>query len=344
VTILSVSPAIAARTAACPARKGLVGVGLGRGVRRRALDQTRAGHPDLGVRDPRLDDLGERLAGAAKLGVAEGVGGGVGRKVVAVRVDQPLGDDDQAVALALQDALHVLQDLLLVEGDLGEEDQVRGVVGVVAALRERGARGDPAGAPAHDLDDRDQVALAHRLVVARDLADGHREVLDHAAVARAVVRAGEVVVDRLRDADDAQLIALLLRQLGDLVGRVLGVVAADVEEIADVVGLEDLDDALEVLLLLELVAARAERRARRVAERPDLLLRLGRQVHHVLLEDAEDAVQAAVDLLDRLMVERLGHDAGQARVNDGGGAARLTHQDVTYEFSHVKSYKGLRGQ
>ena len=136
-----------------------------------------------------------------------------------------------------------------------------------------------------------------RTVVARYLID--------AAVARAVVGDGQVVVDRLRHADDAQLIALLLGQLRDLVGRVLGVVAADVEEIADVVGLEDLQDPLEILLLLQLVAARAERGPRGVAQGADLLLGLGGQVDDLLLQDAQHAVQAAVDLLDALMVERL---------------------------------------
>ena len=332
---------MAARTAAWPGEEGLVDIRLGRRMGRGALDQPGARHAHLGVRDAGLDDLGERLAGAAELGVAEGVGRRIRREVVAVRVDESLGDDDQAVALALEDALHVLQDLLLVEGDLGKEDQVRGVVGMVAALRQGGAGGDPAGAAPHDLDDRDQVALAHRLVVAGDLADGHREVLDHAAVARAVVRAGQVVVDRLRDADHPELVALLLGQLGDLVGGVLGVVAPDVEEIADVVGLEDLDHALEVLLLLELVAAGPEGRPGRVAQGPDLLLRLRGQVDDVLLEDAQDPVEAAVNFLDGLVVERLGHDSGQARVDDRGRTARLTHQYVSYEFSHLKSYKGL---
>jgi hypothetical protein len=149
---------------------------------------------------------------------------------------------------------------------------------VVAALGQRGARGDPAGAAAHGLDDRDQVALAHRLVVAGDLPHGGGEVFDHAAVAGAVVGAGQVVVDRLRDADDAQLIALLLGQLGDLVGRVLGVVAADVEKVPDVVGLEHLEHPLEILLLLQLVAAGAQGGARGVAQGADLLLGFGGQV------------------------------------------------------------------
>ena len=221
---------------------------------------------------------------------------------------------------------------------------MRRVVGMVPALGKGGSRCDPAGAPAHDLDDRDQVALAHRLVVAGDLADGRRQVLDHAAVTRAVVGAGKVVVDRLRHANHAQLVALLLRELRNLVGGVLGVVAPYVEEVADVVGLEDLQHALKVLLLLELVAAGAEGGTRSVAEGADLLLRLRGEVDQVLLEDAEDAVQAAVDLLNGLVVESLGHDAGQASVDDGGRTTRLTHQNVSYEFSHLKSYRGLSGQ
>ena len=51
-----------------------------------------------------LDDLAEGFARSAQPGVPEGVGRRVRRKVVAVRVDQPLGDDDQAEPLALEDA------------------------------------------------------------------------------------------------------------------------------------------------------------------------------------------------------------------------------------------------
>ena len=41
--------------------------------------------------------------------------------------------------------------------------------------------------------------------------------------------------------DDAQIVALRLGQLGNLIGGILRIVAADVEEIADVVRFEDLD-------------------------------------------------------------------------------------------------------
>ena len=211
---------------------------------------------------------------------------------------------------------------------------MRRIVRVVAALGQRGAGGDPAGGAAHDLDDGDEVALAHGLMVAGELADDGGDELDDRAVARAVVGGDEVVVDGLRHADHAHLPALLLGELGDLVGGILGVVAARVEEIADVVGLEDLDHALEVLLLLELVAAGAQRGAGGVAQAADGLLRLGSEVDEVLVEDAQHAVEAAVDLLDAGVVEGFADDTGDAGVDDRGRSAGLTHQKIAHEFSH----------
>ncbi len=100
-------------------------------------------------------------------------------------------------------------------------------------------------------------------------------------------------------------------------------------------GLEDLEHAVEVGLLLELVAAGAEGRARGELEAADGLLALGREVDQLLVEQAEHAVQAAVDLLDVGVVEGLGDDAREGRIDDGGGAAGLADQDITYEiFGH----------
>ena len=211
---------------------------------------------------------------------------------------------------------------------------MRRVVRVVAALGQRGTRGDPAGVAAHDLEDRDEIVLAHGLVVAGQLAHGCADVFDHAPVARAVVGDRQVVVHGLRNADDTQFVALRLGELGNLVRSVLGIVAAAVEEVADVVRLEHLEDAVEVLLLLELVSAGSERGARRTAQGADLLLRLGREVDKLLVDDAEHAVEAAIDLLDAIMVEGFGDDTGHTGVDHSGGTARLGDQTVSYEFSH----------
>ncbi len=76
-----------------------------------------------------------------------------------------------------------------------------------------------------------------------------------------------------------------MRKLGDLVGGVHRVVAADVAEVADVVRLEHFDHAVEVfgLLGLQLVAAGADRaRGGRGAEQGDLLAAPARRDRAVL--------------------------------------------------------------
>jgi hypothetical protein len=81
-----------------------------------------------------------------------------------------------------------------VEGPLGQAD-------AVGAGRHAGLQGDPAGVPAHDLDDHHAlVGLGRGLeAVHRLRGDAHRRV-----EAERTVRRRDVVVDRLRDADDRQ--------------------------------------------------------------------------------------------------------------------------------------------
>ena len=110
-------------------------------------------------------------------------------------------------------------------------------------------------------------------------------------------------------------------EFGDLVGGVLGIVAAGVEEVADVLRFEDLEHALEIRLVLQLVAAGAKGRAGSVAETANGLLRLRSEIDEIFVEDAQHAVERAVNFLDTVMVQRLGDDAFDAGVNDGGGAS-----------------------
>ena len=139
------------------------------------------------------------------------------------------------------------------------------------------------------------------------LADVVGVVAGDRAVAGRVVEQRElgvaqVVVDRLGHAGGHQVEPALVRELAHLVGRVLRVVAADVEEVADVVGPEDVDDALEVLVLafLELVPAGADAAGRRRgAQEGDLLLGCRREVEQFFLEDALDAEVSGVDGAER---------------------------------------------
>src|SRR5262249_6118259 len=151
-----------------------------------------------------------------------------------VAVHQPLAGHDED---APQPAVHLAdvgQEALGAEGDLRDVDQVRRLV--LAAAGQPGGGRDPAGVAAHQLGGGDRVEGVHGLGVAAGLHDGRGQVLGHAAVARAVVGPHQVVVDGLGHPHHPQLVPLLPGQAVDLVGGVHRVVAADVEEVADVVG------------------------------------------------------------------------------------------------------------
>ena len=151
-------------------------------------------------------------------------------------------------------------------------------------------------------------------------------------VARAVVGVRQVVVNGLGHADDAHFVTALDGLLVDFMGGVLGIIAADVKEIADVVRLEDLEQAVHVpgglfglFLEINFVTAGAQRGGRGVFEAldgPGLLLV---DINQLLVEHAEDAVEAAVDFLDAFVLARFLDDARHAGVDDRGGAARLCH-------------------
>src|SRR5690606_35665741 len=106
-----------------------------------------------------------------------------------------------------------------------------------AAGSQAAGGGDPAGMAAHDFEDENLGGSAgHGGHVQPRFADGGGDILGHGAEARAAVGERQIVVHRLRYADADERMAHLLGQLGNLPGGVHGIVAAVVEEIADVVG------------------------------------------------------------------------------------------------------------
>ena len=128
-------------------------------------------------------------------------------------------------------------------------------------LREACRCGEPACVTAHDFNDGDCLGGVNRAVTDDFLHGGGNE-LRRGTVAGGVVGAGEVVVDGLRNADRTHLVVRGLQIFAQLCNGVHGVVAADVEEVADVVLLEDGDQVFVegriVRGLRELVAAGAE--------------------------------------------------------------------------------------
>jgi len=313
--------------------KGFLDVGAGGAVRGAALQQRELDAADLGA-GLFLHDVGERRGEAAQLGVAEAVGrGGLGLgDEAAVGVVDALGHGDDAVVLLLVAGGDVGDELVQIKVDLGQVDEIDAVLFFV---RERGGGGQPAGVAAHALDDRDHAGVVD-LGVARDFHDGGGDVLGGGGVARAVVGAVEVVVDRLGHAHDAAFVADLLHILGDLVAGVHGVIAAVVAEIADIILFEDFEDALVVGVIdigvRDLVAAGAERGGRGIGEQRQLGGVLFVHDHEFVVEHALDAVVCAVDLGDGARVESGTDNTVGGCVDDGRRAARLTDNERAFEF------------
>ena len=184
----------------------------------------------------------------------------------------------------------MLADLVEVERALGDEDRV-GAAGHPRVDR------DPAGVAAHDLDDDHAVVRLGRRVQAVDRVgrDLHRGV-----EAERVVGAVEVVVDRLRHADDGHAVG---RQAARDAERVL---AADRDQRVDAGALHRLAHERRAVRAV-LVGVRARGAEDRAAARQDALRLLERQLEAVALEHAgpavakagEDVAVAPIALADR---------------------------------------------
>ena len=153
----------------------------------------------------------------------------------------------------------------------------------------------------------------------------------------------QIVVDGLRHVDRLDRDAARVRELRDLQARVGRVAAAVVEEVADVVRLEHLDQPLVlrrvVLELLQLVARRAERARRRMAQGADRRRGFLAGVDQVFGQGADDAVPACIHLGDTVLVLAAGlDDAAGGGVDDGGDAAGLGVEGVAGLGGHSCSF------
>ena len=139
-------------------------------------------------------------------------------------------DDD--VGLALLQLVYLGEELVRVEGNLRQKDEV-GAFAVVAA-RKAGRTGQPARVAAHDLGHSHAADVVDG-GVPDDLFQDGGDVLGRRAVAGGVVGQAQVVVDGLGHADEADAAADLGAVAAELGDGVHGVVAADVEQRADIV-------------------------------------------------------------------------------------------------------------
>ena len=137
----------------------------------------------------------------------------------------------------------------------------------------------------------------------------------------------KIIVDGFGDMDGAQRIAMRLGLLRDDADRVGTVVAADIEEAADLVRPQDVENFLAIFDV-RLVARRAERGGGRAGHEFEIVGRLLRQIGEILVDDSAHAVKRAVDALDLTKFARFQHGADQRLVDDGGRTAALRDENL----------------
>ncbi len=175
---------------------------------------------------------------------------------------------------------------------------------------------DPAGVPAHHLDDEDAVVGLGGGV---QPVDGLGRDVDRGVEAEGEVGAGEVVVDRLGDADDVHA------EVGELGGDAEGVLAADRDQRVDAQAGEVRLDLLDAAVDLERVGTgRAEDGTAARQDAADLghPERLGQP-----LQRATPAVPEAQKLVT-VGVHTLADHRADHRVQAGAVAAAGQHTDT----------------
>ena len=106
-----------------------------------------------------------------------------------------------------------------------------------------GAGREPAAVATHDLVD-DELART-RGVFVRDVAEEACALVSGGPGPESLFDRVDVVVDRLRETDDGELVAVLVKVVGEISGRSVGIVSADGVEDVDLVRLKALSCDLE---------------------------------------------------------------------------------------------------
>ena len=285
-----------------------------------------------------LDHIGQHSSQAAQLSMAKAIssgGLGLGNKGTVSVVDT-LGDSHHAVALLLVNPLDISHKLIHIEISLRHINEVG--AGAVSSSETSGSS-KPTGMTAHDLDDADHTGVIDPGVMI-NLHAGGGNILGSRSVAGAVVGAEQVVINGLGHAHHTALIANLLHILADLVAGVHRVVAAVIEEIANIVLLEDLQDSLVVrvihIRIRHLVAAGAQSRRGGVEQQLQLLCVLLGHIDQAVTENTLDAVFSTIDIGDDIAVQSGTDHAVSTGVDNRSRTTGLTDDAGAFENIHGK--------
>ena len=244
-------------------------------------------------------------------------------------------DDD--VRSVFQRISHILYEFLHIEGDLRQIDEHRIITGLFSGQR-RGS-GKPACVASHKLYDR------HRLLfidgsVQHDVPHGGRHILGRTAVAGGMICLHQIVVDGLWHADKSNGRIYFSGITGKLVYRIHGIIAADIEEIADLQLFQFFKETSvyrHFHLFRQFIAARTQicRRCSRQQHQRLLVQRIA-QIHISAFQKAFYSIDHAVDAADLFLSEGFFDHAAQTGIDYCCRAAGLSNQYIFH--MHIAPY------
>ncbi len=310
---------------------GLAGVAVGLDAHEGALEVSEGVGADAFDFEAVADGVCEEVAegaGAGELDVSVGVAFFFSEEFddhgCAVGVGDAFRDGDGAHAVFGIDAIDIGEELLGFEVAFGEVDEVWAVVEVF--LGEGGGGGEEAGVAAHDTAD---INALEGAVVEVDALECLGDESSCGAEAGAVVVFHEVVVDGFGDVDGAEFVVGRLGLFVNDADGVRGVVSADVEEVADVVGFHDLEHAGAVFFV-GFVAGGEEAGGGGACDLFEVVCGFAGEIDEVFVDDSGDAVDGAVDGGDLGEFAGFEGDADDALVDDWGGAAALGDENFSF--------------
>ena len=250
--------------------------------------------------------------------------------IVAVFVPQPFADcNDNGMFLFLQHA-DAVKKSIFVKRNFRYCDNIR--LAAAHKPRQPGSQCQPAGIPAHDLDDchrRKRIDCG----IPDQLLHGNRQIACGTAIAGRMITAGQVVVNCFREAEYGRnllfrmLAAHLFKISGQLADGIHAVVAADIQKPSDIPFIQTLQDFFvnRVVLVSRKLEAAGPQRHRGGSSQ---LFQIGEagQVNGVVLENTFNAVEGTENPFHFFRFRSGMDDTGQCGVDCTAGAAGLADQ------------------
>ena len=265
------------------------------------------------------------LCGASGDHVTEAVYNTGGRQGLAIQTADSLGNRDKKALALCPGVFNIGKHFLLVNQNLGKVRQNLTVGSTGSQCR--GCR-NPSGIAAHQLQHNHMDGKTGSIQC--KLTGGFRCIPSGTAKTGAMIRDIKIIVHGLGNTDYLHIQPFCLGELADLVAGVHGIVAAVIEEAADIELLQRLNHR-GIVSIRQLAAAGTNRRGRRMRQLCNGGSRDIRQINEIPFQNSFGAKPGSVDLIYFPALPGAFHDSLKGGVDHGSGTSAMRYQ---YIYTH----------